>query len=389
MTTYDVVIIGGGIVGASTAYYLRKNGFKGSVVIIEKDMSFRQSCTALSWGGIRRQFSTPENIQMSAFGMALIANLKHEFGAEADIGFKPNGYVVLASDASVSALEENVKLQNALGAGTQLVDAAELGARFPYMNLDGIAAAGIGGKGEGWFDPYQFMNIIRKAAMTQNVDVIKDEVVGISAADTINRVTLATGATLTAGTIVNAAGTGAGAVAAMIGFSLPVSAAKRYACVVDCPAASELLHAAPMMFDVTGLHYRHEGRNFLLGCTPSAEEEPPVQDWEMDYSWFEEKIWPLAAARIPAFEAIKLVSHWVGHYDYNWFDQNGIIGRHPHLPNFYFGNGFSGHGIQHGPATGNALAELICFGEYRTIDLTALGPSRIAAKAPLFEKNIY
>ena len=104
---------------------------------------------------------------------------------------------------------------------------------------------------------------------------------------------------------------------------------------------------------------------------------------------FEEKLWPLAAARIPAFETVKLVGSWVGHYDYNWFDQNGIIGRHPTLENFYFGNGFSGHGIQQGPATGNAIAELICFGEYRAIDVSALGVERIVANRPLFEKNIY
>lgn len=389
MTHYDVVIVGGGIVGSSTAYYLRKNGFKGSIAIIEKDKSYKQSCTALSWGGIRQQFSTPVNILLSGFGMNLISNLKQEFGVDADIGFKEHGYVVMASDASLSVLEENVKLQHSMGVDTVLLTPDELAARFPFVNFEGIAAAAVGGRGEGWFDPYQFMNLIRKAAVARGVDFVNAEVSAISVADRVTGVTLSNGEKLSAGAVVNAAGTAGGVVAAMVGFELPVSAAKRYACVVDCPSASDLLHKAPMMFDISGIHYRPEGRNFLLACTPTEDEEPPHQDWEMDYSWFEEKIWPLAAERVPAFEAIKLVGHWVGHYDYNWFDQNGIIGRHPTLENFYFGNGFSGHGIQQGPATGNAIAELICFGEYRSIDVSALGVERIAANKPLFEKNIF
>ena len=389
MKHFDVVIIGGGIVGSSTAYYLRKNGYQGSIAIIEKDSSFKQSCTALSWGGIRRQFSTPENIRLSEFGLKLVRNLKTELGADADIGFKEQGYLVMASDAGIAVLEENAKLQQSLGADTVLMEPKELSARFPYMNFDGIAAASFGRSGEGWFDPYQFMNLIRKAAIAKDVSLVNSEVMAIGAQERVSSVTLASGETLSAGAIVNAAGTSAGAVAAMIGFDLPVSAAKRYVYVVDCPAAPETLRKGPLTFDINGIYFRPEGRNFLWGFTPDESEEPREKDWEMDFSWFEEKIWPLAAERVPAFEAVKLVGNWVGHYDYNWFDQNGIIGRHPTVENFYFGNGFSGHGIQQGPATGNAIAELICFGNYRTIDVSALGVERIAANKPLFEKNIF
>ena len=387
MTHFDVVIVGGGIVGSSTAYYLRKNGFKGSIAIIEKDPSYKFSCTALSWGGIRRQFSTRENIKLSTFGLELVRNLKSEFGAQADIGFKEQGYLVLGSEAGAAVLEENTKLQQSMGADTVLMSPSELTARFPYMNFEGIAAASFGRTGEGWFDPYQFMNLIRKAAIAKDVSFIASEVSSI--ADDIRTVTLSTGEKLSAGSIVNAAGTAAGAVAAMIGFDLPVSAAKRYVYVVDCPAAPDALRKGPLTFDINGIYFRPEGRNFLWGYTPTEVDEPALKDWEMDYSWFEDKIWPLAAERVQAFEAVKLVGNWVGHYDYNWFDQNGIIGRHPTFENFYFGNGFSGHGIQHGPATGNAIAELICFGEYRAIDVSALGVERIAANKPLFEKNIF
>lgn len=389
MKHYDVVIVGGAIVGSSAAFYLRKNGFKGSVALIEKDPSYKQSCTALSWGGIRRQFSTPENIRLSEFGLKLVRNLKHEFGPDADISFKEQGYLVLASPASVPALKENAELQQSMGADTVLLSAEELPKRFPYMSFDGIAAASFGQTGEGWFDPYQLMNLVRKAAIARDVDFINAEVTAIDAEATVRSVTLASGEKLGAGAVVNAGGTSGGAIAKMVGFDLPVSAAKRYIYVVDCPDAPDNLRKGPLTFDVNGIYFRPEGRNFLWGFTPAEDEEPQAKDWEMDYSWFEEKIWPLAAERVPVFETVKLVGNWVGHYDYNWFDQNGIIGRHPTLPNFYFGNGFSGHGIQQGPATGNAIAELICFGSYKTIDVTALGVERIAANKPLFEKNIF
>jgi glycine/D-amino acid oxidase-like deaminating enzyme len=111
-------------------------------------------------------------------------------------------------------------------------------------------------------------------------------------------------------------------------------------------------------------------------------------DWDVDYAWFEERIWPLLAERVPAFEATKVINAWAGHYDYNAHDENGIIGRHPRMANFYFGNGFSGHGLQQGPATGNAIAELIVYGEYRTIDLSRLGYERILCGKTYGETNI-
>ena len=389
MKHYDVVIVGGAIVGSSTAYYLRKNGFKGSIAVVEKDPTYARACTPLSWGGIRGQFSTPENILLSGFTLRLIRGLKQEFGPEADISFRETGYLVLASAGSVATLAGNARLQNAMGIDTVLLDQNDLAKKFPFANFEGIAMGSWGRTGEGWFDPYGLMTLIRKGAIARGVDYIADEVVAIEAGDTVNSVTLKAAGKIGAGAVVNAGGVSGGAIAAMVGFDLPVSAAKRYVYVVDCPAASEELRKGPAWFNTDGVYWRPEGRNFLFGFTPSDEEEPKTADWEMEHHWFEEKIWPSAFERIATFESLKVVSSYVGHYDYNWFDHNGIIGRHPSLPNFYFGNGFSGHGIQQGPATGNAIAELICFGEYRTIDVSALGVERIAANEPLFEKNIF
>jgi FAD-dependent oxidoreductase domain-containing protein 1 len=381
----DVAIVGGGIMGSCTAYYLKKNGFAGTVAVFEKDPTYKQSCTALSWGGIRRQFSNPENINLSAFGLNIIRNLKSEFGPDADVGFKEQGYLVMASEQSVSVLEENAALQNSMGADTVLLRGNELAASFPHINFDGIAMASFGRTGEGWFDPYQFLHLFRKAAIARGVTYLPQEVQSIDG----KSLTTADGETFTFTNLVNAAGTGAGAVAAMLGLDLPVSAAKRYVFVVDCPDAPETLRKGPLTFDIDGTYFRPEGRNFIWGYTPTQDEEPEVKDWEMDFSLFEGRIWPSAAARVPAFETVKQIGHWVGHYDYNWFDQNGIIGRHPEMTNLFLANGFSGHGIQQGPAVGNAISELIMHGEYRTIDLRRMNVQRLIDREPLMEKNIF
>jgi FAD-dependent oxidoreductase domain-containing protein 1 len=389
MTHCDVAIAGGGIVGSSCAYFLRKHGYTGRIAIFEQDTSFKRSCTALSWGGIRQQFSIAENIRLSQFGLTFLRNLKTEFGPDADVGFKEQGYLVLATTHGVTTLEENLALQKSMGADTVIYAADELPGRFPHINFDGIAAGSYGTKNEGWFDPYSLMTIVRKGALTKDVDLVPQAITAVENTGAVKSITLADGTRHTVGHLINAAGAGAGALAAMAGIDLPVSPAKRYVYFIHCPDAPDSLRHGPLTFDVTGEYFRPEGKGFIWGFTPSETEEPEVKDWEVDESWFEGRIWPALAARVPAFETVKLISSWVGHYDYNWFDHNGIIGRHPEIPNFYFGNGFSGHGIQQGPATGNAIAELICHGEYRTMDLSRLGYERIQRKEPLFEKNIF
>ena len=140
----DIVIVGGAVVGSATAYYLRKNGFAGSILVIEKDMSFAESCTARSAGGIRQQFSTPENIALSQFGLRLIRNLKAEFGPGADVAFREQGYLLLASEEGLPVLEANVAIQKAQGASTLLLDGEGLKARFPWLNTQGIAGGTFG-----------------------------------------------------------------------------------------------------------------------------------------------------------------------------------------------------------------------------------------------------
>jgi len=389
MKNFDVVIVGGGVVGSASAYYLKKHGFTGSIAIVEQDTTWQSGCTARSAGGIRQQFSTPENIKLSLFGLNVVRNLKQEFGADADVGFKEQGYLILATESGLPILEENQIVQLAEGADNVILEGDELSARFPWLISEGLAGGCFGLSGEGWMDPYLMMSMFRKAAIASGVTLIDGTVAGVSrSGNRITGVTLASGETLGCGTLVNAAGAGAGALAAMAGINLPVGPRKRYVYVLDCPAATEALHKAPLTVQPNGVWFRPEGRTFICGLSPEEHEEPTVFDWEVDHGFFEDRVWPGLAERIPLFEAVKVISSWTGHYDYNAVDQNAIIGRHPDVTNLIFANGFSGHGFQQGPGTGNAVSELIMHDGYRTIDLTCFSYERLAANRPLFEKNI-
>ncbi len=389
MQHFDVLIVGGGVVGSATAYYLRKHGFGGSIALIEKDTTYRFSCTARAAGGLRQQFSTPENIELSKFGLRLIRNLKQEFGPDADVSFKEQGYLILASPEGLAILEENHLTQIAHGADNVMLKGEALAVRFPWLVCNGLAGGCLGLSGEGWLDPYSLMNLFRKAAVARGASVIAGEVTAIGHdRSRISSVSLATGETFSCNHLVNAAGAGAGALAKLAGIDLPVGPRKRYVYVIDCPGANEALHLAPLTVAPGGVYFRPEGRHFICGLSPEEAEEPRALDWEVDYSWFEERIWPVLAEWVPPFEAVKVINAWVGHYDYNAFDQNAVLGRHPQLKNFYFANGYSGHGLQQGPASGNAIAELIVLGAWRSIDITRLGYVRILRNAPLFEKNV-
>src|SRR5947207_863929 len=141
---YDVAIVGGGVVGSAVAYYLEKHGFSGSVAIVEKDTTYANSCTARSAGGIRQQFSTRENIALSRFGLKLIRELKAEFGPEADVGFREQGYLILASPEGLAVLKENQAVQLAEGADNIILDPADLAVRFPWISPEGLGGGCFG-----------------------------------------------------------------------------------------------------------------------------------------------------------------------------------------------------------------------------------------------------
>lgn len=388
----DVVIVGGSAIGCATAYYLAQSGAIDGrrVVIVEKDPTFSTCSTARSAGGVRQQFSTTENILMSQVMVDLLRNLKERFGPEADVGFREQGYLILASAEGADVLASNVETQRAHGADVHLLDPDALKSRFPWLSTDDVAYGGFGASGEGWLDPVSLTTLFRAAARAAGVEYLHDTVTGMDiAGQAVEAVRLASGGRLDCGAVVNAAGPSAGAVAALAGIRLPVEPRKRYVYVIDCRDASEELGQAPLTADASGVWFRPEGRLFITGISPDEAHEPPAVDLEaIDYGLFEDEVWPRLAVRVPAFESVKVVNAWAGFYDFNTLDQNAIIGAHPEFRNLYFANGFSGHGLQQSAAAGRAVSELIVHGRFRTLDLSRFGYERIAEGRPLRELNV-
>ncbi|MER8807479.1 FAD-binding oxidoreductase [Mesorhizobium australicum] len=385
---YDIVIIGGAIVGSSVAYYLREEGFSGSIALIERDPQFAHSATTLSMASIRQQFSIPQNIRLSQFTLKLFRRLKEEFGTDADIGFREGGYLILAGEAGLPILKANHEAQVAEGADILLEDAEQLTRRFPWLSAEGITAGAYGRTGEGWFDAHAMLMLFRKALRQKKIDFISASVTGVERqGDRVTGVSLENGDRLEADTVINAAGPNAGKVAALAQLSLPVEPRKRNVFVFE---AREKYADMPLLVDPSGIYVRPEGSVYLTGGAEPEEGDGPADPGDFDVDWplFEEVIWPVLATRIPAFEAIKPTRAWAGHYDYNTLDQNAVIGPHPEVTNFLFANGFSGHGLQQAPAVGKALAELIVHGGYRTIDCSAFGYARVAEGRAFRELNV-
>ncbi len=383
----DIVIIGGAAVGSAIAYFLKRDGFAGRVIVVEKDPSYQWCASGRAVAGIRQQFSTPENIRLSQFGVGFFRGIKAELGPDADISFRERGYMIMATPEGRPTLEANIALQNSLGADTELLEPDEITRRFPWLSTDGLAAAGWGRSGEGWVDPASLVQLLRKAAIARGATYLADEAVGIDiVGGRIESVALASGGRIATGTVICAAGWHSAKVARLAGLELPVRPRKRVVFVVDCPTP---LPGAGLMIDTSGLYFRPEGATFLTGIAPAEENDPDVEDFDIDHDQFESEVWPRLAARVPAMETLKLRNAWCCHYDVNTLDHNALLGCHPELPSFLMACGFSGHGLQHSPGVGRAIAELAIHGRYRTIDVGRLGFDRVGRGAPLREANVY
>lgn len=384
--SFDVIIVGGAAMGSSTAYFLSQMpDFGGSIAVVERDPGFTRAATTLSCASIRQQFSTPENIRLSQFGLEFLRNVKERFGPDANASFREQGYLLLASEAGMAILEQNHEVQTATDADIDLMKPERLRSAFPWLNTEGLAGGSYGRSGEGWFDAHALLSMLREGAAANGVTLINGEVSAIErGGGRVTGVRLEDGTHLSCGMLVNAAGPQAGDVAALAGVPLPVEPRKRTVFVFDCRAPIDNM---PLVVEPSGIYVRPEGRQYITGMSPPEEEDERADsdDFDPDWEQFENVIWPVLAERIPAFEAIKCTSAWVGHYDYNTFDQNAILGPHPEIGNLLFINGFSGHGVQQSPAAGRALAEWITGGAYQTIDLSAFSYSRIREDRPVRE----
>ena len=389
--SYDVVVVGGAMMGSGVAWFLSRNpDFDGTVLVVERDPSYQDSSTARTNSCMRQQFSTEVNIRISQFGAEFVRDFRAwmDDPEAPEIAVNHFGYLYLAADeATAAVLRANQRVQASLGAGTVIMTPDEIAAEYPFYNLDGIVCGSHNPVDEGWFDSGTIFEWWRRQARRNGVEYHTDEVVGIDRRnDAVTGVALASGGRIGCGTLVNATGPRAARTAAMAGLELPVEPRKRFTWIFE--AAEPLARDLPLTIDPTGVHVRSDGAAYLAGCPPDID--PPVDpvDLDMDHDIFEDKVWPALAHRIAAFERIKVTSRWAGHYAYNRFDHNAVVGPHPEVSNFLFVNGFSGHGMQQSPAMGRAVSELITYGQYRTLDLSALGYERIARGEPFVETAI-
>lgn len=394
-TAYDVIIIGGAMMGSSTAWFLTDNpDFNGSVLVVERDPSYENSSTAHTNSCIRQQFSRELNVRISQFGADFIKNFRQYMGGDErvpDLTIQSYGYMYLADTEEFAAtLRESHIVQQKAGAATQLMTPDQIREKYPFYNVDDIVLGSINLVDEGYWDGGSVFDWWRRSARERGVEYVANEVVDINlnaAGTRVECVTLATGETIACGQLVNASGPRAARTARMAGIDLPVEPRKRFTWIFS--AEQPLDMDLPLTIDPSGVHMRQDGpKTYLAGCPPQVDPAVGYEDFAMDHNRWQDHVWPIVATRVPQFEAIRVVTEWAGHYAYNTFDHNAVLGPHDRVENFIFLNGFSGHGLQQSPAMGRGTAEWLTYGEYRSLDLRPFNFDRIGRNEPFVEKAV-
>lgn len=387
MQRSDVVIVGGGAIGASVAYFLRSRPNPPSVAVIEPDPTYAKASTPRASGGVRRLFSGPENIALSNFSIPFFERFAETMaidGEPAEIGYHRGGYLFIVGDNGAGILERNAEVQRRLGVRLDVLTPAEIKDRFPSMRVDDLALAAHSVE-DGWLDPNSVLQGFRRKARELGASFITDRVVGLHADNgRIRSVELESGTRIAADWVVNAAGAWAGEVCRMIDMAAPIAPMRRFEHYFESEHTFEPL---PYVKDLNRLAFRPEGKGFT-GGVPDGNE-PRGFNFEADHDYFERVVWPALAHRFPSFERTREKNVMPGLYDQNELDGNGIVGPWTGgCENFILAAGFSGHGLMHAPGVGRAVAELIVDGSYQTLDLTRLGWSRIANNEPYRELGI-
>jgi FAD-dependent oxidoreductase domain-containing protein 1 len=383
----DVAVIGGGAIGAAVAYYLRNLDRALTVVVLERDPTYEVASTPRASGGVRRLFSVPENIELSAYSIAFFESFPETMaidGSRAEIGFTNGGYLFIVPPSDVDQLRRNHDTQREHRCRVIYLEPDELQARFPSMYVDDLGGAVLS-PDDGWLDPHSVLMGFRNKAISLGASFLADEVVGMQRnGGTVTAAVLRSGRHVQADQYVNAAGAWAKDICGMLGASIPVEPLRRFEHYFESQDAVEPL---PYVKDTQRLAFRPEGRGYTGGVPTLAE--PRGYNFEVDRRYFEEAVWPALAHRFPQFERTKCFSTLPGLYDQNDFDGNVIIGPGlDGLSNFHLLTGFSGHGLMHAPGTGRAMAELLLTGSYQTLDLTRFGWQRVLDNEPLRETGI-
>ncbi len=384
---YDVIIIGGGVMGCATAYYLLRFDANLKIAIIEKDPSYEFASTPLSDGNTRVQFNIKENIQMSQFGLQVLSNFADEFetnDVKPDVAFRSQGNLFVLDDNSKDEAFEGYQLQQSLGCDVQWLTPQDVQNYYPLYNLKDCVAGTYGAK-DGTMSPMGVLNGYKNKvvqlgakylhAEVQRVLTEKKQVVGVQ---------LMTGDILHSKLILNAAGAWAKSVAEGAGIQLPVEPTKRQVTIIETNIKLE--KSLPALFFPSGLYLIHEGAGLFMVGKSFADDYVGTDDFVWHKEVFEEKIWHELVEFIPEFDRLKILRGWAGLYEVNTFDGNALLGEWQELGGFYLANGFSGHGFQQCHAVGRYTAELM-LGKTPALDLSIFSANRILDNEPVFESK--
>jgi FAD-dependent oxidoreductase domain-containing protein 1 len=386
-STYDVVIVGGGIMGSSTAYSLMRADNKLKVAVVEMDPIYTRASTTLSMANVRIQFSLKQNIQISQYAFEVLERFEETMAVSEDklnIAYRREGNLFLIDENGRSAATDTLALQKSLDCRVDWWSPETIKQHYPLYDMSGLVG-GTFGPQDGHFDAYAVLMGYKAKARALGAEYIKGEVVELmSAGGRISGVKLTSGGSLTSKFVINCAGAWAAKVAQMAGVKLPVEPVKRQVFALDPAVKPE--GPLPLTILPSGLYFRTEtGDQILLG--KSMDEDPIGFDFNWDDKRFMEILWPELAEFVPAFDTLKLVRGWAGLYAVNTLDGNAILGEWPDLKGFFLANGFSGHGLQQAPAVGRYLTELI-IGLTPTLDLSIFRPERILENKPLSEGGL-
>ncbi len=384
---YDVAIIGGALTGCSTAYHLLTRDPSLKVAVIEKDPSYAFAASARSNAMVRVVFSQPENLLMSRYGQQFYTDFPELMRIGDDrppLDYRRDGLLIVANrEDQAEDIRINTDFQRTMGCTVELMDPAEVARRWPAIQTDDMVNAAFSADA-GWIDPHGALTGLRKKARALGASFLSAEVTGFRVdGDKLCAAQLTEGGELAAACYVNATGAWAGALCRSVGIDLPVKPLPRMVFYFE---TEEPVTGLPYVRDGFGVGFRPEGRGFISGITDFSLAGDFCFD--VRHEWFEERVWPGLATRVPAFERLKVRNAWVGHYAQCLFDGNMVIGAWPTGPqNLLIATGFSGHGLQHAPAVGRALSELILDGGFVSIDLSRLTGQRILENAPYAERG--
>jgi FAD-dependent oxidoreductase domain-containing protein 1 len=382
-----IAIIGGGVIGSSIAYHLAVAGHAADTVVIEPDPTYEFAATPRATGGIRQLFTVPENIRMVQYGHEVYGQFETLMAVDGDrapIDFHREGYLWLGSGrGDIDALIGNWRVQTAHDARVELLDRKGVKLRFPSLRVDDIDIAAFS-PDDGYMDPHSVLMGFRRKAQSLGIKYLKDRVVDFEVSGKrVSALRLESGERMAAELVVNAANCWGPALCELVGMTVPVAAMRRLTFYFE---VREKLEPLPLTRHISkNVSFRPQGAGYICGNT--RYDEPPGFNFEVDYDYFDDAIWPGLAERVPAFEALKMTSAWAGHYDQNHFDNNAILGPWTGgIENFHIALGFSGHGLMQAPAVGRGLCELLLHGRYHTLDLSRMGYQRIRDNRPLLDE---